>query len=254
MKTAVRNYIDELSMESRRRVSRNFEQETGEFAFLLAKLVGTLQRYHASHPLHESDNPKQVAFALMTKGANTLMASFELVLTGYMGESEILLRSSLERFAVAWDVVHNAERFRAWKDGKKFDSSDSISGLKKEVEPVGKLYGYLSNIHVHTTPKNSSPSMLWDGDTQKFQFFGFLSPGKEHLLKGQIYFALFCAYVLLHLTELVFHSYCDDLETIEKIAGEDRVRTVVSERHRQFVEVALAHFKLMADDPASTLK
>ena len=181
------------------------------------------------------------------------MAGFELVLTGYIGESEVLLRSALERFAVAWDVVNNPDRFAAWKGQKKFESTDSISRLKKEVEPVGKLYGYLSNLHVHVTPKNSSPSMfVVDGDP-KFQFFGYLSPGKEHLPKGQIYFSLFLAYVLLQLTEIVFHAYCEEFETIERITGEDLVRNVVSERHREFVEVGLRHFRLMAEDPLATL-
>ena len=91
-----------------------------------------------------------------------------------------------------------------------------------------------------------------DGDP-KFQFFGYLSPGKEHLPKGQIYFSLFLAYVLLQLTEIVFHAYCEEFETIERITGEDLVRNVVSERHREFVEVGLRHFRLMAEDPLATL-
>lgn len=254
MQTAVLNYLDKLSAESRRRISKHFEQEVEEFAVLSSKLVSSLQRFHASHPSHDPVDPKHVAFALMTKGANTMMAGFELVLTGYMGESEILFRSALERFAVAWDVVHNPDRFVAWKEGNKFDSTDSISRLKKEVEPVGKLYGYLSNIHVHTTPKNSSPSMFIEAGVQKFQFFGFLNLGKEHLPKGRIYFALFCAYVFLQLTELVFHMYCDQLETIETIPGTDTVRNVVSERHRKYVEVMKEHFTLMAQDPTATLE
>jgi hypothetical protein len=253
MQSAVLQYLEGLSVDSRARVSKHFDQEVREFAYLSAKLVATLQRFHAHHPSQDADNARQVAFQLMTRGANTLMAGFELVLTGYMGESEVLLRGALERFAVAWDLVHNPDRFAAWKVDKKFDSTDSISRLKKEVEPVGNLYGYLSNLHVHITPKNSSSSMfLVEGDP-KFQFFGYLSPGKEHLPKGQIYFSLFLAYVLLQLTEVVFHAYCDGFETIEQIPSEDLVRNVISERHRKFVDIGLEHFKLMAEDPLATL-
>ena len=254
MQATVMDYLDRLSVESRSRVSKHFAREVGEFAILSAKLVSTLQRYHSRHLVAEPDNPKQVAFSLMTKGANTLMASFELVLIGYMKEFEVLLRSALEGFAVAWDVVNNADRFNAWKNEKKFDSTESISRLKKEIEPVGKLYGYMSNIHVHTTPKNSAPSMFLDGESRKFQFFGYLSPKKEHLPKGSVYFNLFSAYVLLQLTELVFYSYCDGFETIEKLPGEDLVRTVVSERHRPFIDAAMNHFRLMAEDPEATLR
>ena len=254
MHATVQKYIDELSADSRGRVSKHFEREVSEFALLSAKLVRTLQNFHALHPQSDAGNPRQVAFSLMTKGANTLMAAFELILTGYIGEAEVLLRNALERFAVAWDVVHNPDRFAAWKGGKKFDSTDSIARLKKELEPVGKLYGYLSNMHVHTTPLNSSPSMLVVEGAPKFQFFGYLAPGKEHIPKGQVYFALFCGYVLLQLTEIVFHAYSDGLETIEKIPGQDLVRNVVSQRHQEFVAIGVAHFKLMAEDPAATLE
>ena len=251
MQAAVRNYIDALSSDSRDRVSKLFAREIDEFALLTAKLVSALQRFHARHPAFEGDSPTHIAFSLMTKSANALMAGFELVLTGYSGESEVLFRTALERSAVAWDVVHNPDRFASWKNNKKFDSTESISRLKREVEPVGRLYGYLSNLYVHITPQSSLPSMILEDDTPKF--FGYLSPGKEHLPKGRIYFALFCAYVLLQLTEIVFHAYCDELETIERLQGKDLVQNIVSKRHQEFVDAALSHFRLMAGDPTATL-
>jgi hypothetical protein len=91
--------------------------------------------------------------------------------------------------------------------------------------------------------------MFLVGEEQKFQFFGLLSPGKEHLRKGEVYFALLTAHVCLQLTELVFHNYSSGLETIEKIPGTDLVRTTVSQRHRPFVEASIEHFKLMSQDP-----
>lgn len=151
MESTVLKYLREMSPESRARVTTHFSKEVSEFAFLAAKITETLQHYHARNPQHDENNPKEVAFALMTKGANTLMAGFELVLTGYMWEPPILFRSALEGFAVAWDVVHNDPRFAAWKASKKFDSTDSISNLKKAIEPIGKMYGLLSNnVHAHS--------------------------------------------------------------------------------------------------------
>lgn len=250
MEANVLKYLRELSPEARTRVAAHFTKEVGEFAFLAAKITETLQHYYARNPKHDEDNPKEVAFALMTKGANTLMAGFELVLTGYKWEPPILFRSALEGFAVAWDVVHSDPRFAAWKACKKFDSTDSISNLKKgAIEPVGKMYGFLSNMHVHTGPHNSFPPMLLVGEEEKFQFFGLLSPGKEYLRKGEICFALLTAHVCLQLTELVFHNYSLGLETIEKIPGTNLVRTIVSPRHHPFVEASMEHFKLMLHDP-----
>lgn len=46
-------------------------------------------------PERDGNNPKQVAFGLMTKGTNTLLATFELSLNGYLWEPAILLRTLL---------------------------------------------------------------------------------------------------------------------------------------------------------------
>jgi hypothetical protein len=249
MQAAVLKYLRELSPEARTRVVAHFSKEVEEFAFLASKITETLQHYHSRNAKHDENNPKEVAFGLMTKSANTLMAGFEIVLTGYMWEPPILFRSALEGFAVAWDLVHNESRFTTWRTRRKFDSTGSISNLKKAIEPVGKMYGFLSNMHVHTGPDNSSPPMLLSGEEAKFQFFGLLSPGKEHVRKGEIYFVLLTAHVCLQLTELVFHNYSLGLETIEKIPGTDSVRTRVSPRHQPFVEASIAHFKSISLDP-----
>lgn len=254
MTDATTQYLRSLSAVSRVRVTSHFSVEVDEFALLVSKLTETLQRYHAINPEHDPDNPKEVAFALMTKNANTLMAGFELVLTGYMCEPPILFRSALEGFAVAWDLVHNESRFAVWKAEKKFESTVSISNLKKAIEPTGEMYGFLSNMYVHTGPLNSSPPMFINNGEHTFQFFGLLPSGKEHLRKGQVCFALLSAHVCLQLTELVFHNYSSCLETIEYISGSDSVRTTVSNRHRPFVDASIEHFRLMLLDPDACLQ
>jgi hypothetical protein len=90
-------------------------------------------------------------------------------------------------------------------------------------------------------------------DERKFQFFGFVSPGKESARKTEIFFCLFVTYICLQLTELVFHHYASDLETIEKIPGADLVRTKVSERHRKVVEAMKVHFQDIAADGSASL-
>lgn len=244
LESAVLKYVRTLSPEARSRVLAFFAKETDEFAHLVFRIIETLQRYNERNKRHDENNPKEIAFSLMTKGANTLMAGFELAIGGYMWEPPILFRSALEGFAVAWDIVHNSARFELWRKRKAFHSTGSISNLKEAIEPVGKMYGYLSNMHVHTGPINSSPPMT---SAEKFQFFGLLPAGSEDLRKGEVFFALLTAHVCLQLTELVFHSYAAELETIRRVPGTDTVKTVVSERHRPFVDAAIDHFRAMAD-------
>ena len=252
MKSTVLKYLRELAPESKARLTAYFTEEVEEMSILTGRAIETLQNYHRTHLQHDENNPKQVAFGLMTKGTNTLMAAFELSLSGYLWEPSILLRSALEGFATAWDIVHNESRFALWKGQRKFDSSDRITNVKEAVEAIGPLYGHISKMNVHTNPLNSSPSMVLTEDRRKFQFFGFVSAGKEPIRKTEILLCLFVAYISLQLAELRFHQYASELETIEKIPGTDMVRTIVSERHRKIVDAMKAHFSQIAKDPSGS--
>lgn len=249
MKETVQKYLTELAPDTKRRLTMHFLGEAEEFSFLLGQMIATLQKYHELNPTAANDDPKPVAYGVMTKGANTIMAGFELVLGGYLWEPSVLFRNALEGFASAWDIVHNPKRFELWKKGNKYNSTGSISNLKKAIDPVGKMYGFLSNMYVHLNPMNASPSYVISDGEPKLQFFGLLRAGKEDIRVGEVHFALMVAYVCLQLTELTFHQYSTELETIEKIPGTEYVKTRVSDRHRQFVNAAMEHFKSVVDDP-----
>jgi hypothetical protein len=249
MQDTALNYLRQLGPNSTARLTVYFAAEVEEMSLLVSRAMEALQNYHKINPQHDPENPMQVAFGLMTKGVNTLMAAFQLSLSGYLWEPSILLRSALEGFATAWDLVHNLARFEQWKTNRKFDSTYSISSVKEVSEEIGKLYGLLSKVNVHTSPLNSSPSMVVADGEPVFQFFGLVSPGKEEIRNTEIYLSLFVSYVCLQLTELVFHQYADELETIERIPGKDLVRTKVSERHRGIVDAMKAHFSRIAADP-----
>lgn len=253
MQDTTLDYLRKLAPDSTARLTVHFAAEVEEMSLLVSRAMEALQNYHMANPEHDPENPKQVAFGLMTKGVNTLMAAFQLSLSGYLWEPSILLRSALEGFATAWDLVHNPARFEQWKANRKFDSTYSISSVKEVSEEIGKLYGHLSKVSVHTSPLNSSPSMVVAEGQPKFQFFGLVSSGKEAIRKTEIYLSLFVSYVCLQLTELVFHQYAAELETIERIPGENMVRTKVSARHRAIVDAMNAHFSRIAADPNVSL-
>ncbi len=250
MKKTVLKYLYELAPESKARLSRHFSEEMEEFSTLISQIIQTLQNYQRLNPIHDKNDPKQIAYAIMTKGANTVMAAFELALSGYFWEPPILFRNALEGFASAWDIVHNKTRFKTWKTKKNFSSTDSITSLKKAIEPIGQMYGLLSNMYAHINPVNASPSCVMSGDEPKLQFFGLIRSGKESIRVGEIYFSLLAAFVCLQLTELTFYQYSPELETIEKIPGTELVRTKVSERHSKFVNAALQYFKTVVGNPS----
>lgn len=251
MSETILKYLYEDSTDVKTRITNHFSSEVKEFSFLTAKIIETLQHYHSLNPKYDSGDPKHIAYGLMTKGANTLMAGFELALSGYMWEPAVIFRSAIEGFATAWDVVHNKERFNAWNTSKKFESTKSISNASKANSNLGQIWGLLSNMHVHTCPLNSSPSILVSDQEPRFQFFGLIPPGKEVVQKGEIYSALFVAHICLELTELVFHNYSLGLETIEKIPGADYIKTKTSARHRLFVDAAIQYFTSIVKNPTA---
>jgi hypothetical protein len=154
---------------------------------------------------------------------------------------------ALEGFIVAWDLAFHQQRFEAWKSKKQFDATASISNAKKEHATVVQMWGLISNAHVHPTSVHSWPDVHLVEDKVKFQFFGLLTLGKEDLRKGEIYLSIMMAYVCLQLTELVFHAYARELETIEKIPNTDNtVRLHISPLHRPFVEELTKVFQEMA--------
>jgi hypothetical protein len=230
-----------------------YHDEVVEFSLLISKIIVPLQNYYRTKFSGDTKSPEFIAYGIMTRAANTLMAAFELTLIGYFWEPPILFRNALEGFATAWDILHNTDRFFTWKDDKKFDSTDSISNLKKEIKPVGKLYGMLSNMYAHIKQNNAAPSSLLSGDEAKLQFFGFVGSGKEKIRKGGVYLAIIVAFICLQVTEMSYHQYSAELETIEILPGTNRARTKVSARHRKFVHTATEHFRMVQDDPSIVL-
>jgi len=57
----------------------------------------------------------------------------------------------------------------------------------------------------------------------------------------------------LQMTELCFHQYTSEYETIEKIPGKQYVKNKVTERHKKFVDTAMALFQDWIDNTSGTL-
>lgn len=246
MNSIVQEYFSRLSLESRQRMEESYSSEKDEFVRLMDLLVSMLIRFEAANPNLTKENPYQPAFGLMTKGANTLGAAFELTVNGYLWEPPALLRVALETFSVGWDIVHTPDRFEIWKAGMKFDSTLSITKAKQANPEIGKLNGLLSKMHVHINPLNSSPAMIQD-NPPKIQLFGLINPGKENIRRPEIYLCLMMAYICLQLAELTFHKFSENLETIKILPESEDAIVRISHTHRKFVEKMEAAFKQLAN-------
>ena len=246
MSDYVTEYFANSAADTRARMNGHYKPEVGEFARLITAIITSLQRFNGANPQFDKSRPLHFAYGLMTRGANTLAAAFELALSGYMWEPPTLFRVALETFSVGWDIVHNPARFKSWCEDKKFDSTRSISNAKETSDVIGKLYGMLSKMYAHINPENSSPAMFL-ADTPKIQLFGLIVPGKEGARRSEIYLGLFVTYICLRLTELFFYQYAEALETIEILPDGSGAKTRVSETQKQFVAEMTSVFEKMAD-------
>lgn len=231
----IKNYINNLSLDSKKRSTSHFKNEVNEIALLISRLSNPLHNYSSSNQLPSENDPKFIGCGLMTKGLSTLMAAFELTLNGYSYEPPILLRNALECFVSAWDIIINPDRFKTWQS-VKFKSTRSISRAKDVNPVIEELYRFLSNNYTHIKQLNYSPSILVNNGIPKIQFFGLLDKGKESSREGEVYMCLFVIFICLQFTELSFHRYSDLLETIQLIPGENLAKTQVSKRHKKFLD------------------
>lgn len=245
---AVSGYLQEQAPETKRRLTQHYAPEVDEFSILMGKLIEILQTYWAQNSHRGPEDPRFVAFGLMTKGANALMAALESALSGYLWEPAALIRTAIESFATGWDITDDSSRFARWNAERSFESTKSLARLEAVVPQVGRLNGLLTDLGVHTKPFNSSPAMFVTQGGPTFQFFGLVPRGDEEARRTQVYLNIFAVFICLNVTELVFHQHAAALETIELIPEAGRARFVVSARHRALVDAMTAHFQRLADE------
>lgn len=246
MESSAEKYFCGSGNDTRERLNRYFSNEVAEFARLIDKMNSTLMNFHHQNLVYDKEKPYHPAFGLMKKGTNTLAAAFELTLNGYLWEPPGLLRIALETFSVAWDIVHNPDRFDQWRNQKKFESTLSISRAKEVSPSIGQLNGMLSKMNIHISPINSSPAMI-QAEEPQFQFLGYIEPGRESIREPETYMALLLTYICLQLTELCFYRYSDDLETIEIMEEKGTAKLKLSREHQPFKHKMEMVFRKLAN-------
>jgi hypothetical protein len=227
-------YLTEISLECRGRLIRTFSEEITEFMYLLSKMRGTLQAFSAESAEQERMSARGFAHNLMHRGANTLMASFELALSGYQIEPPILFRNAIEVCALAWDIVGDKKIFASFQKDKKFHSADSINRIRKVNKFYAKLWDNLSQASVHISKKNHCPVMFRGAAGPLIPPYGFIPVGKEETSRYVVEFALMVAHACLHLAEVVFYPFISDPETTVE-TGVGLLSLSITERHQRFV-------------------
>jgi hypothetical protein len=249
MPSDINEYLNSAGPDCKRRLIKTYANEVEQFSYLVGKIKETLAEFSYRRSSLSDPSRRDIAFGLMYKCVNTLMAGFELALSGYYWEPPILHRNAVEGCAAAWDIALNDKSFELWQGKKHFKSADSIARLSKEDNFFGKFWGHLSNQNVHTTQLNSSPTFFTMDGTHKFQVFGYVPEGKEETRRFVIEISVFAADVCLNLTEMVFFPFALQPETLVKSENDGHVRRHTSERMSRFREAFEQTCRKMMSDP-----
>lgn len=144
MQETIIKYLNELSADSKKRVTDYFKEEVEEFSLLISKIIIPLQNYISLNQATGKDDPELNAYGLMTKGANTLMASFELALNGYFWEPPNLLKPTQHAQHGVTRTARGQVLFLAFKKQIcKFDNFNARQWTKTEGSVKNKTLHYI---------------------------------------------------------------------------------------------------------------
>jgi len=149
-----------------------------------------------------SDNDFQSAL-LYWSALNSILSAVDLLRRGYMKEPQMLIRNSLEVFAVAYDFHINPERYDDFiANPKKFESTRSIFEIKKVHVIIGQWYGMLSNSFTHVSHLHIVPHK----NTCGLCVGGILEVEDQSMMKIEIMATIGTLDVLSSVLELTFVS------------------------------------------------
>jgi len=180
-----------------------------------------------------SDNDFQSANLYWT-ALNTILAAIDLLRRGYLKEPQMLIRNALETFAVAYDFHENPDHYRSFiANPKKFESTKSISVIKKVHGFIGQLYGQLSSQFTHISGLHVLPHKH---DEHGFYMGGRLDPNDLTIINMEINSIIATLDILNSVLELSFISYVDnprfwvkiDSDTIRYTPNKERVNQVMN--------------------------
>ena len=67
MQEAIKRYLNELTADSKKRVTNHFKEEIDEFSLLISKIIIPLQNYISTIKTPPKDDPKYVAYGFNDK-------------------------------------------------------------------------------------------------------------------------------------------------------------------------------------------
>ena len=220
MSNIIKNYLKETRFVVSKKTSSIYSEEESVICDILESAWYILMKFKDKYD-SEGDKPIVASFSLLTKSINSILASYELCVEGYIIESGVLLRHIIEAICVSYDIYINEDRFKDFLYNKeKFKSTKSIEPTKNLIPEIGIIYGILTEFNTHISTLNCFPNLTKvKGDNVEFFIGGGILTSEEEYegIKGEIYQIFLVAIRILQLTEYIFKDYVSELEMWKNI-------------------------------------
>ncbi len=244
MSNIIKNYLKETRFVVSKKTSSIYSEEESVICDILESAWYILMKFKDKYD-SDGDKPIVASFSLLTKSINSILASYELCMEGYIIESGVLLRHIIEAICVSYDIYINEDRFKDFFYNKeKFKSTKSIKPTKNLIPEIGNIYGILSEFNTHISTLNCFPNFT-KGKGDKIEFFigGGIPTSEEESeeMKGEICQIFLVAIRILQLTEYIFKDYVSKFKMWENI--NNTLVTCPCDKYAYWIEMITREFQ-----------
>lgn len=238
-KDEVFEYFTKTIPELHKRFDDSHKNEIKELNEYVSKIFATLTRIF-SYPDQNKINEIQFASAmLLWRGVNTIIASFELIRSGYGIEPLVVARNALETCTSAIDFYKNPNKYEDFKK-LKYKSSESIGEGKKVIPIIGVFYGLLTKFFSHVSLVSSFP-LHYKDDTGRVILTtgGIYGKNNEYYLNMNLALISLLLSIYLASAEFIFLKFCEKSEFWRRIDIDKPIFVFTNEeteRHKIRVE------------------
>ncbi len=211
----IHQYLNKSLNENSVKISKCFIEEEQVICHALGYSWDILLKYLEHTCKQKSTDSQTSSFTLLVKAINSLLAAYELCIGGYIDESGIILRNSLETICVSYDISTNRKRYNRFVNDRNFKSAQSINSAKKFINLISPLYNMFSEMHVHISKTNSIPNFVsLNGDHVKLHLGGEVPEGEENSygIKGMMTLCVTLSFIILQTSEFIFKEYATNFQ------------------------------------------
>lgn len=201
--------IQEVLHQTSKNAAELMDEECGEEIKLITEqLAYTFFSLNILVNHTDQDKINNIQFEskmLFWQGANSLVASLQLIRQGYFAETHAVFRHAVEGLAMAAELYLHPEKHGLFVSGKLH--GQSCIGSAKELVPIfGEMYGALSEV-AHPGHKMLGSYVYSDDKSTTLLIGGHVKPGAMYRHRMNLNLCAFISQVYFSVIDLIFYEF-----------------------------------------------